>query len=734
MPIRFSTAGDNVKGIYNKGKLGKGRSLFFVFYFVLFLHSGSSFAFDTDKIPAEGLPLGGQAEFWVDSEGGTDFAEVLKKKDDFKPVLSPYFGYGSSVYWFRIRVENETSLPVSWVLEIQYPYLDRIELYRSSSGMDPVYRAGDSVPFRERPLFYRNPSFPLEVSGRSQDSIFIRVQTTSAMNFTALAYKRKDFFTKANSEQILEGLYFGAILVLVFYNLFLFLSTKERVYFSFSSYVGTGIFLQWILHGYGFQYLWPEATVWASQCIAPLGLLSIAAAADFGRRYFDARSRNPRIHALVLGLIFFSLASAFVSAFLPIRFGMALYFPVVFFGLVCLILLGVQNLSRNVRSTSFFLGAWLVFLFGVFLYGLKFSGFLSRTVWVASWGIELGSLFHVLLIGMSLADRVNELSKDLTNRVDELAAAKHSIEQSEMRFRNLFEGAQELLLTLDKEGKVRDANRTLSRLTGYRPSEIQGKSFLDLIYSPEGPDGSLNIYLAKEKLEEHLKLRKTVDFHSEFSQKYVMEPRPVKIRLQSFDTEGERMVLGKVSEISEDILSRFLQSESMHFTVNNYLRNADILSRQLTSNLGQFTGSEVVTVVRTCLREVLINAIEHGNLGISFDEKTDAIKAGNYMEFIQKRQKEIFYGSRSVKVAYSLNSNRIGFEIYDEGDGFDFKKVLNMDGEKLNQESYTHGRGIMMTRRVFDVVKFNEKGNRVLLIKYLQKPLKYKREPSSFDI
>lgn len=200
------------------------------------------------------------------------------------------------------------------------------------------------------------------------------------------------------------------------------------------------------------------------------------------------------------------------------------------------------------------------------------------------------------------------------------------------------------------------------------------------------------------------------------------------------DLGDRKGILGKAYELNEDILSKFIVSESMHFTLNNYLRNADLLSRLLTVNLSSFVGTEIVIAIRTCIREIVINSIEHGNLAISFDEKTEALNQGRYLEFIQERQKETFYNYRTVKVSYSLNARRIGFLITDEGEGFDYKKILNLDIEKLNETSLTHGRGIVMTRRVFDIVRFNEKGNRVLLIKYLKKPLRYKREKTSFDV
>ncbi len=699
---------------------------------VLFFVSRPSWSIDPNSFSSEGDPLTIQSEVWVDEKGDSGLGEA--RKADFYPMVSTSLGYSPYVHWFKLRVENRGKLPVSWILEIHYSQLDKAEVYLESKGNQVLFRGGDRIPFRERPIKYRFPSFPFELEPGEQDTVYVKIQTKSSVNFAAFGYRREDFFTHISNEQILLGIYFGSLLVMALYNFFLFLSTKEKIYLAFFLYVGSAFLIQWALHGYAFQFFWPNATVWASHVVTCFSFLMAAATADFVRFYFEAKKRFPKSNSILFGISCLSYLCTVIGYFFPFAPALALYVLLSTFTLILILYLGFQGFSRNLRSVLFFLSAWVVLVLCAVVFLFRFSGILSHSFPLIYWGVELGTSLHILLLAMALADRVNFLSKDLSAKVEDLNEAKQSIEQSELRFRNLFEGAEELLLTLDEEGRIWDANRTLSRLTGHRPSDVEGKNFLDLIYSFEGMEDSITLLLAREKMEEHLKTRKTVEFHSEFKQKYVMEPKPVKIRLQSFESDGGRMVLGKVSEISEDILSRFLVSESMHFTVNNYLRNADILSRQLTSNLSQFAGSEVITAIRTCVREVLINAIEHGNLGISFDEKTDAMKGGNYMEFIQKRQREAFYGARTIKVAYSLNLKRIGFEIEDEGDGFDFKKILNLDGDKLNEESSTHGRGIMMTRKVFDVVKFNEKGNKVLLIKYLQKPLKYKREPSSLDV
>ena len=117
------------------------------------------------------------------------------------------------------------------------------------------------------------------------------------------------------------------------------------------------------------------------------------------------------------------------------------------------------------------------------------------------------------------------------------------------------------------------------------------------------------------------------------------------------------------------------------------------------------------------LREIIINAIEHGNLNISYEEKTRAIITDKYFEILAERQNDPKYKNRRVKILYKVDPEKVYFLITDMGEGFDYQKILMDSSKKANEESLQHGRGISMTKRIFDEIRFNPKGNRVILLK-----------------
>ncbi|MBM9500579.1 ATP-binding protein [Leptospira sp. 201903071] len=704
---------------------------------VLFLSLVSFPLFGIDLVQLEDSSVGKEEslEFFADENGVLSFSQIrsLAEKGKFSVSNSGFLGYSKASIWVRVRVENSSKIPIRWIVEYQFPNVDLIEYYDEKKGETPFYRAGDSIPFAVRPVQNRTPAFPSVGLPNSKKDIFLKIQSTSRIQIAFRYYSALGYYNKVIYEQLLFGLFFGSMLILVFYNLLLFVYTKEKNYFFFSIYILGFSFFQFVLEGFGFQVLWPNAVVWTGPSVPFFFLICLSLMCLFVNIYLDLKNRAKNSYRFFKSSQILFLVLATISLWIPPKFS-------IFFGLflscICVILLfinGVRSIFWNQGSAFYFLFAWAVLGGGAILFLFLQSG------WIPNWGfrfwiVELVSILHVVLMGLGLADRVKVLSRVLSSKIDELESTKLVAEHSEKRFRNLFEESEEFLFTMDTDGRIRSANKSLGRLLGFDPEEVIGWNFLDLIYVQSGVETSFPKILAQEKIDELLRRGKSSEFTVEFRQKYVLEPRQIRVRLQLLDLGEKKGILGKAYELNEDILSKFIVSESMHFTLNNYLRNADLLSRLLTVNLSSFVGTEIIIAIRTCIREIIINSIEHGNLAISFDEKTEALAEGRYLEFIQKRQKEPFYNYRTVKVSYSLNARRIGFLISDEGEGFDSKKILNLDIEKLNETSLTHGRGIVMTRRVFDIVRFNEKGNKVLLIKYLKKPLRYKREKTSFDV
>ncbi|MDV7338699.1 ATP-binding protein [Terasakiella sp. A23] len=116
-------------------------------------------------------------------------------------------------------------------------------------------------------------------------------------------------------------------------------------------------------------------------------------------------------------------------------------------------------------------------------------------------------------------------------------------------------------------------------------------------------------------------------------------------------------------------------------------------------------------IIALGLSEILVNAIEHGNLGISYQLKSTLLEKGTWNEEIDKRLASDDYKDRFVEIRFDRTETRIDIIVTDQGDGFDWRKYVEKDPSNHSEK---HGRGIAIAINMgFDSVIYNEKGNQV---------------------
>ncbi len=114
------------------------------------------------------------------------------------------------------------------------------------------------------------------------------------------------------------------------------------------------------------------------------------------------------------------------------------------------------------------------------------------------------------------------------------------------------------------------------------------------------------------------------------------------------------------------------------------------------------------------LNELLMNGVEHGNLGIGFDEKTALQASGRWEEEVQHRVGLPEYAHKVVDVLFERCLDCIQVTITDQGSGFDWRKYEQINPDRILE---SHGRGIAMAKALsFSRVEYRGKGNQVVCV------------------
>lgn len=116
--------------------------------------------------------------------------------------------------------------------------------------------------------------------------------------------------------------------------------------------------------------------------------------------------------------------------------------------------------------------------------------------------------------------------------------------------------------------------------------------------------------------------------------------------------------------------------------------------------------------VVTGISELLINALEHGNLKIGYDEKSELMRRGIWQIEIERRLNAPEYRGGYVELEFTVSADRFQIRIRDQGQGFDWRPYLDLDP---NRAFDPHGRGIAVARlSSFDDLEYIEPGNEVI--------------------
>jgi anti-sigma regulatory factor (Ser/Thr protein kinase) len=126
-------------------------------------------------------------------------------------------------------------------------------------------------------------------------------------------------------------------------------------------------------------------------------------------------------------------------------------------------------------------------------------------------------------------------------------------------------------------------------------------------------------------------------------------------------------------------------------------------------------GLEGADQLRIALRELITNAIEHGNLGLSYADKSSLLASGLFKQELERRRAEADREGRTVEVWVRRSDEAVMIQIRDAGVGFDWRGLP--DPRAPVDILDDHGRGILLARLSVDHLEFNEAGNQVTIIK-----------------
>ena len=615
--------------------------------------------------------------------------------------------YIKAAVWVRVSVRNISNREIEWLLQQDHFSMTNLAFYVFENGAQ-VSSVETGVMFRydDRPFDDPTFVFPVTLKPHSVNEYYLRFTSKYPVSINLRAASLASFY-KAR-DRILPFLWilYGFFIVMIGYNIILFLSIRENSYLYYTLFIAT--FLAYMMHynGHAGQYLWGNFPLWANNMGYIFLSLMAATVVQFVRHFISLWSINKQLDRIAKIIIVANVVIGVLSLFLNeyIWFGVLLITTVILSlsqGFLALIYIAIVKNSRQAKI--YLLSSALLFV-AAMVFSLRALDIIPDT-FLSSHGVLIGGAFQVIILSIGLADKINFMRND--------------IHKAELKYRHIIESSAEIIFLLDRKLNIVSINNAVEKHLGNQVDTYIGENFLSLIKDTWSERTQITRQLVEEQISDLFEKKSSVQFRTTFQPSDKSEPEDFVVKFEYIEADDlGYKILGKASPITDDMLLKFLVVEHFVYSMDNYLNNADLMSLRLTRNLVRYLPPHEIPLVRVAIREMMVNAIEHGNLGISFDEKTKALEKGDYFNIIHQRQRDSLRGDKKLTIDYTLDNKKVVYRISDEGEGFNHAEILGLDPVIENEKLLTHGRGLFMARATFDSIEFNEKGNTVTLKKF----------------
>jgi len=372
---------------------------------------------------------GNRMSFYEDRTREKSIEKILDESDRFSPVPheSPNFGYSSSVFWLKFTLQNSEPVEQMRLLEIAYPLIDDLKLFvvENDHILDRRF-TGRIYPAYIREVPHRFLIFHVSVPAGKKVTIYLRAESEGSINLPVHLWQTEAFANNDRETRFTFGLYYGMVLVLAIYNLFLFIGFRDRnyVYYSLTLLLLHG-FLQFGVNGLPFEYM-PAAPAWWSKGAIPLFLAAgIFFGLLFSRSFLNTQMNTPVIHKALNVLLVFSLIAIPLSLIIKYTHILLIIVAIGLIAIFTVWIAGLKSWKIHFRPARYYVIGWSLLLFGGLVYNLKAIGILASNPFTENSG-QIGLAAEAIMLSLALTDRFHLL------RYEKYRAQKRALEQEHL--------------------------------------------------------------------------------------------------------------------------------------------------------------------------------------------------------------------------------------------------------------------------------------------------------------
>ncbi len=376
-----------------------------------------------------------------DIVGRTDFKQNTQQIANFQVT--------ESSFWLKFTVNNINNARKNYI-EVVQPILEEVDLYYpDSSNTYQVVHSGLKYPFGQRKYSSTNFLFDLNLKPGEEKTYYMLIRGKEQVLAPVRIVDQDSYYTDATNRNIWFGIYCGIILVMFLYNVFVYISIREKSYIYYVLHTLFVGLTQASLTGFTFKYLWPNSPWFANYSIFLFTSLVSIVGVQFLIEFMRLRKTSPRLFMVLK--VFQSIYLIYMITSLMGFYSFTYKAILPTQSTIALVILGISVYlyRQGFQEAKYYLIGWSSLMLGIIVYVSKDFGAIPYNNFTV-YSLLFGSAAEVTLLSFALADKINIYRRE----------KEHSQEQA-------------LLALQENERIIREQNVILESKVEERTYELQ---------------------------------------------------------------------------------------------------------------------------------------------------------------------------------------------------------------------------------------------------------------------
>lgn len=401
---------------YIKHNLNKLKYLLVIFLILLIKNADAFEPKDNEVLNITDVsrttPVGKYVYMFIDKKSIYTKSDIIANAEfELQQKAIPVMDVTKGTVWAKFSVFN-SSLDSMFYLDLQYSNISELTLYKLSQGqLQMIDSTGNNIVVSNHSEKRRDFIFRLLLKEKDTSVFYLRIKSRHPVLIPLFIKNEAQLNETVSIENLIFGLYFGIILSLFLYNIFLLISTRDLSYLFYVVYLLSLGLAQIAVSGYGFKYFWPDYPFINRYVLivtsAFTGITGILFALFFLRVEYYFKKMVYVLYAVIL-LYFVSIISC-ISGNNAFSYSILNYAGLI--GGLILIVIPYLIARKGYKTANYYLVAWIFFLSGIIILALRNIGVLPYTA-LTTYSLYLGSAIEAILLSTALADRINTLRQE----------------------------------------------------------------------------------------------------------------------------------------------------------------------------------------------------------------------------------------------------------------------------------------------------------------------------------